>query len=191
MYTNISKQELLKLIEEKDLAIETLNDRNFLLQTELDKLKIELNELKSQASLIAKAIISAEKYKEKEEDKVRAQYELELNNLKLFTAKYQKYFAFLREKYPYYPATKNAEDLVICFDKIFKKHIDDKSKIKVMNLLLDSESLHFKEFDPTEKLSSYIQNDTEINFDLDQIINPGELNLEELCKELGLAEDEK
>ena len=46
-------------------------------------------------------------------------------------------------------------------------------------------------FNPKKKIDEYIAATTESTngFNLDDVLNPGELQLEDLCKELGLIEE--
>ena len=45
------------------------------------------------------------------------------------------------------------------------------------------------QFNPKEKIERYIENDVN-GFNLEEVLNPGELQLEDLCRELGLMEDD-
>ena len=43
-----------------------------------------------------------------------------------------------------------------------------------------------KTFNPKEKIDAFIK--AENGFDINEVLNPGELDLEDLCKELGLMD---
>ena len=44
-------------------------------------------------------------------------------------------------------------------------------------------------FNPKSKINAYIAATSDNGFNLDEVLNPGELQLEDLCKELGLIEE--
>ena len=54
----------------------------------------------------------------------------------------------------------------------------------------DNNSKNNKVFAPKEKIQDYIASTSDSGFNLDEVLNPGELELEDLCKELGLMEEE-
>ena len=186
------KAEVQVLIDDYNSKIADLKEKDDALIKENEKLKNEIATLKADSDLIGKAIISAEKYRAEVSDKLKLKYQTELDNLMVFIDKYRKYFEYIKEKYPYYPAVKTAQDLVACFDKIMKKHVDDGIKVKVMSRLLDTEEVAATFSEGKEKIKEYIESENEpVDFDMDQILNPGELNLEELCKDLGILDEEK
>ena len=45
------------------------------------------------------------------------------------------------------------------------------------------------EFNPKKIMDEYIATTGDNGFNLDEVLNPGELHLEDLCKELGLIEE--
>jgi hypothetical protein len=47
-----------------------------------------------------------------------------------------------------------------------------------------------KIFDPEKRIADYVSATSENGFNLEEVLNPGELHLEDLCKELGLIEEE-
>ena len=61
--------------------------------------------------------------------------------------------------------------------------------IKIINDAL-SEIIEEKNqpFNPKEIINDYVAATGDNGFDLDEVLNPGELQLEDLCKELGLLE---
>ena len=44
-------------------------------------------------------------------------------------------------------------------------------------------------FNPKKKIVDYIASTGDNGFNLDEVLNPGELQLEDLCKELGLMQE--
>ena len=64
------------------------------------------------------------------------------------------------------------------------------------NLELKKYSTHLEElvkekekFNPKQKIKDYIVATSDTGFDMDQVLNPGKLELGDLCKELGLIEE--
>ena len=45
-------------------------------------------------------------------------------------------------------------------------------------------------FNPKQKIKDYVVATSDSGFNLDEVLNPGKLELEDLCKELGLIEEE-
>ena len=44
-------------------------------------------------------------------------------------------------------------------------------------------------FDPKSKIEAFVAATSDNGFNLNEVLNPGELQLEDLCKELGLIEE--
>jgi hypothetical protein len=44
---------------------------------------------------------------------------------------------------------------------------------------------------PKKMISDYISSNSENGFNMDEVLNPGDLELEELCKELGLLDGDE
>ena len=63
---------------------------------------------------------------------------------------------------------------------------------KVDTLLKEKEDLKKGKdtFNPKSKIQDYITAKTDNGFNLDDVLNPGALRLEDLCKELGLTEEQ-
>ena len=64
-----------------------------------------------------------------------------------------------------------------------KKKSPKKALQELSDLIEDS-----KEFNPKSKIQDYIAATGDGTFNMNEVLNPGELELEELCKELGLIE---
>ncbi len=147
-------------------------------------LEKQLEQAASKESLIVATLERAEKSAQETLKSVELQYSLELNRLKNFTKKWDKYFKDLQDKYPLYPTTKKAVEI--------KNKVNDSSKksnakkiIEEIDLMIDDQ----KKFNPKQKIKDYVVATSDNGFNLDEVLNPGKLELEDLCKELGLIEE--
>ena len=136
-----------------------------------------------------KALSVLEKAEEKAESILKnalEKYKLETERLKSFVIRFNAYFAYLFEKYPLYPEIVKAKET---FDKLYILLADSYGQEVVDNastVITDD-----KPSKATKKTTKKKENvETETGFDINEVLNPGELNLEDLCKELGLLEDE-
>ncbi len=154
------------------------------------KLSSELNAYKEKDKFISDTLIVAKKQADDIIKSAERKYELEVERLKDFSRKWRGYFNYISEKYPYYEATNDAL-------KVFNKLNDilsSKNKKKIIDgvdKLFDGKgiALQGKVFDPKEKINDYIVATSDTGFNLDDVLNPGELKLEDLCKELGLIDE--
>lgn len=113
-------------------------------------------------------------------------YQSIVDSLIEFSAKWSMYFASLKDKYPVYPVVKEATDLKDKLDKLLNSgEIDNKSLVDN----LSSEIQKRKVFNPRQKIEDFIAVTSDNGFSLEEVLNPGELQLEDLCKELGLMEE--
>ena len=159
------------------------------LKEENRKLSIEIANLKQKDELVVKALTLAEEKKKETEELIKEKYELELSRLKFFLLKWQKYFDYLQEKYPYYKINQELAELNANIKVIFDSEVDEKEKVKKINSLIKNEAVLTatdKTFNPKEKIDAFIK--AENGFDINEVLNPGELDLEDLCKELGLMD---
>ena len=107
--------------------------------------------------------------------------------MKKLSTDWQDFFDSLKEKYPTYEVvneiieTKNKIDRIISSDKGIKR-------VKEIKETLDSTNKPSKVFNPQSKINEYIAATSDSGFNLDEVMNPGDLKLEDLCKELGLIE---
>lgn len=73
-------------------------------------------------------------------------------------------------------------------DEILGGDGSDREKVEKLNLAVGGIRV---KFDPKAKIESYLdaaEDETACAFDMNEVLNPGELDLEELCKEMGLME---
>lgn len=158
------------------------------LKRENESLKAELDVYKNKNSVIEAAIKDAEEKASETNEKTELRYYLAVEELKRFVDKWRGYFDYLKKKYPFYPIVKKSAEL----KDYIKKVTDEKSPKEVVSSLNEKLSDLSKEkdkpFDPKDIIKDYVAATSDNGFDLDEVLNPGELQLEDLCKELGLLE---
>ena len=145
--------------------------------------------LKNEESLVSDALIKAQTKAKSVERKVDLQYAATLLMLRNFSNKWSEYFNYIKEKYPFYPATKQAVSLKEELDKILGKKNSKKTVEQLDSSLKKVNDVSNNTFDPKAKIQDYIAATSDNGFNLDEVLNPGELQLEDLCKELGLLEE--
>ena len=107
-----------------------------------------------------------------------------MERLKKFSKNWDSYFNQLKEKYPMYKTTKKAIALKEKVDKHSKTN-NSKQTIKELEKLIGEE----QKFNPKQKIKDYIVATSDTGFDMDKVLHPGKLELGDLCKELGLIEE--
>lgn len=161
-----------------------LREKTFEISEENKRLTIEIENLKNKEDVVLSTLERAERTASEVKSDIDAQYELEILRLKKFAEKWNDYFAALREKYPAYPTTSKAIDVIETFSKIADQ-TDAKSVINQIDHMLDDtlsiSNGHIKEQNASEKTNG---------FDINEVLYPGALKLEDICKELGLIEEE-
>ena len=112
-------------------------------------------------------------------------YQATVDSLINFSAKWSGYFSSLKEKYPMYPVIKEATELKEKLDILLNDN-DNKKTVKELNKEITKKS----QFNPKAIINDYIASTSENGFNIEEVLNPGELKLEDLCVELGLIEQE-
>ena len=149
--------------------------------------RAELDSYVKKDKQISAALKRAEEYSADLKQKSDMQYELATETVSSFLIKWNSYFDHLKEKYPMYPVVLDAVKLR---DKIVK--IIGKRTAKTVIYTADQSLSGLKNtknsFRPKEKIADYIAATEAENggFNMDEVLNPGALRLEDLCKELGL-----
>ena len=142
-----------------------------------------MKEIKKSASAIENQIIENAKTRAKIiTNSSREQYKIEIDVLKLFI---ERWNAFVNDTVKSYPSDKTRK-LVAVADMIKEilqnenaTHIDNKQKIDEV----------FKLTESFVKESRSLYGVSESGFNMDDVLNPkGDLDLMELCKELGVTE---
>jgi hypothetical protein len=170
------------IINKQKLEIKNLTD-------EKTKLTAEIELYKEKEDAINGAMLNAEQNlidKQKDADRY---YSLTVQSLKNFLTRWNSYFNALAEKYPLYSAVNSAIEVKKQLEKILLTETNDKDIVSKAEALLPKETKTTKKFNPQQKINDYIVATSDTEFNLDEVLNPGELVLEDLCKELGLIEE--
>lgn len=170
------------IINKQKLEIKNLTD-------EKTKLIAEIELYKEKEDAINGAMLNAEQNlidKQKDADRY---YSLTVQSLKSFLTRWNSYFNALAEKYPLYSAVNSAIEVKKQLEKILLTETNDKDIVSKAETLLPKETKTTKKFNPQQKINDYIVATSDTEFNLDEVLNPGELVLEDLCKELGLIEE--
>ena len=187
MRRKFKQEEVEKLIagirEAYETKIRRLEYRNEGLVSENRNLRASLAEMKSRESKVGKALVAAETKGEEIKEFYRMSAETEWKTLQLFADKWKKLAAQMAGVIPKDDAekyTKFADDLAALLGK-------EKGKFRAENGASPDE----EPFDPKAVIGKYIESEEEdTGFNLDDVLNPkGELDLEKLCRDLGLMDD--
>lgn len=151
-----------------------------------DSLCVECEKLKQKENLILLTLERAEKTALELKELSEKEYALEIERLKKFSEKWDAYFKKVKEKYPTSSAVKKAVGIKSKLDKSIKLSTP-KEVIDEMENLIDGKSK--TKFQPKNKIRDYIAATENDGFNMEEVLNPGDLQLEDLCKELGLLEE--
>lgn len=151
-----------------------------------DSLCVECEKLRQKENLILLTLERAEKTALELKELSEKEYALEIERLKKFSEKWDAYFKKVKEKYPTSSAVKKAVGIKNKLDKSIKLSTP-KEVIDEMENLIDGKSK--TKFQPKNKIRDYIAATENDGFNMDEVLNPGDLQLEDLCKELGLLEE--
>ena len=188
------KAEVEQLLEENALIykekIQELQGKVAEMSSENKALIGEVNALKNKEELVLQTLTSVEKNAREKDKEISLSYSSCMNTLKGFSIKWSEYFNYIFEKYPYYPALKQASDLKNELNKLLDGKKDNKTSIEKLNKSLNKvEKSSVSNFSPKDKIQEYIATTSDNGFNLEEVLNPGNLRLEDLCKELGLLEE--
>ncbi|MBE7080966.1 MAG: hypothetical protein E7372_00180 [Clostridiales bacterium] len=171
--------------EKYENLVADLRSRISELGNENKSLLEQVEQYSNRERLIIKALESAEEKAEQIKEQAQLEYVLELQRLKEFIKKWDKYFVALKEKYPC-DATKKALDIKKQVEEVAKED-DAKECIEKLDEMISEQN---RAFNPKSKIKEYISATTSENgFNINEVLNPGKLELEDLCKELGLIEE--
>ena len=173
------KSEYEKRIAEQREVIYHLNE-------EIKGLRAELDGIKDKERVIVATLMRAEQTALELKEKSELQYKLEVERLKKFTMRWDTYFEELKEKYPMYPPVKKTLELKNRVDRL-----NDNENPKEIIARLETaipKSVGNETFDPKRKIKEYIAATGVNGFNMDEVLHPGELQLEDICKELGLLD---
>ena len=155
------------------------------LKEENRQLQYKIDEYKSNEMLINTSIKEATKKSREIDTLAEKKYNAEILSLIEFHRTWSKYFSYIFEKYPLYPTVQKLRDVSDKLNKIFSDNSDSKSKIQKIKKIIPNENAIFN---PKRKIEEYIASTSDNGFNLEEVLNPGELKLEDLCKELGLID---
>lgn len=160
------------------------------LQLENKRLLAEVTVYREKDKLISNTLLNAEKQADEITAKTQAVYELEVERLKKFSERWKVYFNYLSEKYPLYGQVKDAEEIYSKLQTLLSAE-KGRAVIDGIEKVLDEKSASISDgvFNPKSKIEDYIVATSDNGFNLDEVLNPGELKLEDLCKELGLIDE--
>jgi hypothetical protein len=187
------KSEVQKMLEDSTTYYE---DKLFEQKTRIDELIKENQQLlsslevyKTKEQSINNALISADKEANDLIERSKVQYAMVVESLKKFYLKWNLYFKELKDKYPLYPAVNKALNLAESLNKIFTVKDERQVIEELKEELYQTQGDDGRVFDPKRKIEDYIAATSENGFNINDVLNPGELELEDLCKELGLIEE--
>lgn len=169
-----------ELINDQKIKILELTKENSSLQQEIDKYK-------EKEELVFLTLSRAEKSALEIKELAKEEYNLELDRLRKFTKKLEKFFDKFKEDNIDKETIKKATDISQKLNKLSSG--DVKYDIDQLEAMLPCEEN--VEFNPKEKISDYIVATEDSGFNINEVLHPGELELEKLCKELGLMDEEE
>ncbi len=174
------KKEYEKRFAELRARINALVEEN-------NRLKLKLDKNSDKESLILAVLSRAEKTASDLEKQSKLEYELELERLKKFSEKWNAFFEKLNNSKT---STKEQKKAVIINEQVksANKSSDAKKVIKELDKLIESDKKTHPVFDPKKKIGEYIATTSDSGFNMEEVLNPGELKLEDICKELGLLD---
>ena len=186
------RDEVIAIVEEVSSSfqetIDKLRSEVGILSEKNQRISGELALIRDREHLIDSALIDAKKQAEEILSKANLQYVAVIESLKKFSENWKNYFKMLSEKYPLYPAVQQAVQIKETLDGILKGK-DYAGSIQLLNEKIASANNTNIAFNPKKKIEEYIVATSDNGFNIDEVLNPGELQLEDLCKELGLMED--
>lgn len=186
-YKRAEVEELLSRQKtEYDETIGELKEKADKLSAENILLSAKVKEFENENEIISSSIKSAQKKATEIIESAENRYLLEVAELKSFVIRFREYFSYLTEKYPHYGKVKDAKTDFDRIADVLSGGATAKKKIAAVNKVVSGASAPFN---PQQKIHDYIAGTGENGFNLDEVLNPGELHLEELCKELGLTEE--
>ncbi len=184
-------KEVALIIEEYKAEYESLvldlKTRINELTKENEELLEQVQQNKQRENLIIKTLESAQQSAEQIKEQAQLEYALEMQRLRDFSRKWDRYFNNIKDKYPSCKTTEKALEIKNKVDALS----EDDSPKQAIEKLDDMVSEQNRAFNPKSKIKDYILATTsESGFNINEVLNPGKLELEDLCKELGLIEDE-
>lgn len=187
-----NKEEVLDLMDEQknDYEIIVGEQKNVIqrLKADIKKLSAELETYKNRENLIALTLQSSEEKAEEVRRQSELEYAAEVRRMTELKARFSGMFAGIEKNFPQHFAVKESAELLRRIDEILGGEQTNKEKLDGLNEALKGYGAPFDSKKKIEKYLDNAENETACAFDMNEVLNPGELNLEELCKEMGLME---
>ncbi|PWM74227.1 MAG: hypothetical protein DBX59_04050 [Bacillota bacterium] len=158
------------LAEQKNVILE--------LKEEIKQLSAELDAYKNRENLIGITLKATENQALEMKKLSEQEYAAELRRLAEFKKRWNAYFAALRAGD--FADIQNGERLTERLNAVLLKNANDKEKVLAM--MAETADLKPAAAEQVAAAQTFA-------LDMSQVLNPGELDLEELCKEMGLMEE--
>ncbi len=186
-----TQEEVDNLLNESKAEYESRLDEqksvNLELSEQLKNVKAQLAVLKNKEELILATLERAENTAIELQKTANEQYNLELERLKRFVSRWNNYFKSLKDEYPESLAVRKAINIK---EMVEAASVGEGAKKLIAGIDSIIEDKKQEKFNPKEKIHDYIVATSDNGFNLEEVLNPGELQLEDLCKELGLMGNE-
>ena len=178
-FTQKETEQLLAGIREAyETKLRQLNYRIEGLEGENRSLRASLAELKAREGQVGRAIVQAENKGEEIREFYRLSAETEWRTLNLFCEKWRALAAGMAGAIP------AAEQ------KKYAGFADDLAALLGKRQAEFSSAPEEEKFDPKAVIEKYVEGEEESGFNLDDVLNPkGKLDLEKLCRNLGLMDE--
>lgn len=182
-----SKKDFEKLAEGMKTAYEQhirqLEERVDRLNVENKNLRAACAEYQSREKRVGQAIVDAEEKGSEIKELYRLNAECELRTLQMFAEKWKRLAAQMADSMPKGEGEKYAafaDHLAALLGRESTAFFGD-----------DPPSAEEMPFDPKKRIERYVAEESDTGFNLDDVLNPKqELDLEKLCRELGLMDEE-
>lgn len=193
-FTQRETEQLIAGIREAyETKIRQLQYRLDGLVAENRSLRASLSEYKNKENRIGRAIVAAEEKGEEIREFYRVSAETEWKTLQLFAEKWKNLAAQMAGLIPQGEAERYAE-FAENLSALLGKESGYFTAPSAANQEQDEDNkitAQPEEFDPKAVIGKYMDGEEETGFNLDDVINPkGVLDLEKLCRSLGLMEDD-
>ena len=187
------REEVLEILKEfeGDYKIKFAEQLNRIkeLSAQNEDLLAQLSDYKNKEEQISKALVDATDKANELKKQAELSFEAENQRLKNFVERFNAYFSYLTEKYPYYEKVKEATALFENIKNVLNNGCDCKENIENIDVELTKNSKG-QAFSPKKKIAEYIAATENNGFNMEEVLNPGKLELGDLCKEMGLMEEE-
>lgn len=176
---NTSKEYESILFEQKDKISELLEDNK--------KLSAEVLNYQDKDSQVSYALFKAKSVLDQNEKEVSDKFEAEITKIKNFSKKFRDYFSLILKTYPIDSELNKIRKVLNELDVILAEKVSASYKFDKINELIEKKSTKKQKKTKTDNETA-ISSDS--GFDMNEVLYPGDINLEDICKELGLIGNE-